>query len=214
MNKMHKEILIRALVAFIGCVGIAIGVSMSGVINMGMDPFAALWMAVADIIPIGFGNIVLIVNLIIFVIIWRIDRSHFGLGTFINWFFCGYLVQYFTYLFTSIGLGMGDMNLLIRVVLTLAAGSIFLFGAALYISSGLGVAPLDAIALIIDEKTSISYAGGRFIHEAICLAFAAILGGPVGLMTIYLGFFSGSMIAIFRAKITAPFVEKITGGRK
>lgn len=214
MNKLHKAIFIRALLAFIGCVGIAIGVSISGVINMGMDPFAALWMAVAAIIPIGFGNIVFIVNLIIFSIIWRIDRSHFGLGTVINWAFCGYMVQYFTYLFTSMGLGMGDMNLLIRVVLTLVGASIFLLGAALYISSGLGVAPLDAIALVIEEKTTMSYAKGRFIHEAICLILAAILGGPVGLMTVYLGFFAGPMIAIFRAKITAPFVEKITGGRK
>ena len=211
MHKLTMDLLIRALVAFVGCVGIAIGVSISGVMNMGMDPFAALWMAVSDFVPIGFGNIVFVVNLIIFSITFFIDRSKFGLGTFINWAFCGYMVQYFTYYLTHIvGLGMGDMNLLVRGVLTLFGGTVFLLGAAFYMSSGLGVAPLDAIAPILEEKTPLTFAQGRFLHEVICLSAAFLLGGPVGLMTLYLGFFAGPMLALFRSKMTESFVKKIT----
>ncbi|WP_246819002.1 YitT family protein [Aerococcus sp. HMSC10H05] len=211
MHKWTVDLLIRALIAFIGCVGIALGVSISGVMDMGMDPFAALWMAVSDFVPIGFGNIVFIVNLIIFTIAFFIDRSKFGLGTFINWVFCGYMIQYFTYYFTQIiGLGTDDMNLLIRVILTLVGGTVFLLGAAFYMSAGLGVAPLDAIAPILEEKTPLSFAQGRFLHEVICLILAFILGGPVGVMTLYLGFFAGPMLALFRSKLTEPFVRKVT----
>ncbi|RPA61025.1 hypothetical protein EF384_03155 [Aerococcus agrisoli] len=210
MKNLTKDLVIRALIAFVGCVFIAIGISLSGAVNMGMDPFSALWVAVSKIMGVGLGNLMLVVNLIIFAVIFLIDRSKFGLGTFINWIFTGYMIQFFGDYFISIGLG-DDYNLLVRVVLTLVSVSVLLFGAALYMSAGLGMAPLDAIAPVIEEKTKLSYVQGRMIHEILCLVLAFFLGGPVGLMTIYMGFFAGPMIAMFRAKLAEPLVKRLTG---
>ena len=42
---------------------------------------------------------------------------------------------------------------------------------------------------------------------------ALLLGGPVGLMTVYLGFFAGPMISTFRAKLAEPIVNKLTGSK-
>lgn len=211
MNNLNKSLLIRAIIAFVGCVFIAIGISLSGAVKMGMDPFTALWVAVSNILGIGLGNVMLVMNLIIFAVIMVIDRSKFGLGTFINWVFTGYMIQYFTDYFLSIGLGEGDYNLLIRVVLTFISVTILLFGAALYMSAGIGMAPLDAIAPLIEEKTKLTYVQGRMLHEMLCLVLAFFLGGPVGLMTIYMGFFAGPMIAMFRAKLAEPIVKRLTG---
>ena len=210
---LNKDLLIRAIVAFIGCVAIAFGISLSGTIDMGMDPYSAMNMGISALTGIRFGTVVVIFNVFIFLAVVFVDRSQFGLGTIINWLFVGYIVEFFDFLFNQAGLGDGDMNLLIRVVLTVIAGTVFLFGAALYISAGIGTAPLDAIAPTVEEKSKFSYAQVRFAHEILCLLMALLLGGPVGLMTVYLGFFAGPMISTFRAKLAEPIVNKLTGSK-
>src|SRR5699024_11264777 len=101
-----------------------------------------------------------------------------------------YIVLFFYFFFNQVVLGDFNIILLIRVLLTVVAGTVFLFGASLYISAGIGTAPLDAIAPTVEEKSKFSYAQVRFAHEIICLLMALLLGGPVGLMTVYLGFFA------------------------
>lgn len=210
---LTKDLIIRAVIAFIGCIGLGFGAALSETIDMGMDPFSAMNMGISNLTGIGFGNVVVIFNIFIFLAVFFYDRSQIGLGTFINWIFVGYIIQFFNAMFDQAGLGDGDMNLLIRVVLTLIAGTVFLFGAALYISAGIGTAPLDAIAPAVEKKTRFSYVQARFTHEILCLILALLLGGPVGLVTIYLGFFAGPMIAAFRDKLTGPIVNKLTGTR-
>lgn len=207
----NKDLLLRALIAFVGCVALGFGISLSGSIDMGMDPYSAMNMGLSSVTGIRYGTVVVIFNVFIFAAVVFYDRSQFGLGTIINWLFVGYIVEFFNAFFAQAGLGDGDMNLLIRVVLTLVAGTIFLFGAALYISAGIGVAPLDAVAPTIEEKTKFTYAQARFAHEIISLIVAVLLGGPIGLMTVYLGFFAGPMIATFRSKLAEPIVNKLTG---
>src|SRR5699024_12830732 len=115
--------------------------------------------------------------------------------------------------FSQVCLVVSDVHLLIRVALTVVPAMVLLLGASLYISVGIRTAPLDAIAPAVEEKSKFSYAEVRFAHEIICLLMAFLLGGPVGLMTVYLGFFAGPMISTFRAKLAEPIVNKLTGSK-
>ena len=114
----------------------AVSVGIFKIAAFGVDPFQALMSGLDNMIPIPFGTLYVLVNLVLLVFSLIADRSNIGIATFLNLFLLGYITQ-FTYEMLQILLPAP--TLIVRALCLLAGIVIICFGSSLYMTAKLGV---------------------------------------------------------------------------
>ena len=213
MENKQKRILMSAF-GVIVC-GISVGLFKHA--SLGVDPFQSLMSGLDAVIPISFGTLYVIVNLILLSFSLLLDRKKIGLATFINLFLLGYIAEYSQKLFA--GLFPGP-SLVLRFILLAAAVVIMCLASAFYFTADLGVSTYDAVTLIWSEKQKkIPFSLCRIIGDLVCVLAGTLLCllagftlsrilGVVGIGTIITAFFMGPLIAFFNKKLAEPFLHK------
>ena len=211
MNKIAKRIIMSVM----GVVICGLSVGMFKHAAFGVDPFQALMSGLDALIPIRFGTLYVIVNLLLLIFALITDRRKIGLATFINLFLLGYVVEFSQAqcerLFPAPGLGTR--------ILLLAAGIVILsLASALYFTADLGVSTYDAVALVWSERQRrLPFQLCRVITDSVCVAAGAALCllagmpvrqifGSVGIGTVITAFFMGPLIAFFNKKVAQPLL--------
>ena len=185
------------------------GVSMSGfsvgmfnLSDFGMDPFQVLAHGIWKHIPMGFGTLYMVINLIMLAVIFLLDKHKIGLGTFINIFLLGYIVQFSSELFKNL---IPSPSLLIRVLFLLCGIIIICFASSIYYTGDMGVSTYDAVALILSEKKVARFKYCRIGSDLICALVGFLLGALVGVGTLVTAFFMGPLITFFNQHVAMPF---------
>ena len=197
----------RVLMSVLGVVICGVSVGMFKHAAVGVDPFQCLMSGLNAMIPIHFGTLYWIVNLVLLSVSLLLDRSKIGLATFINLFLLGYIAEF------SQGL-MGRIfpmpGLALRVGIFAFAVVSVCFSSALYFTAALGVSTYDAVALIWSERQNkIPFARCRIITDFACVLIGVLLwaiSGVVGIGTLITAFFMGPLIAFFNKTVAEPFL--------
>lgn len=207
----------RIMMSLFGVLICAVSVGIFKLAALGVDPFQSLMSGLDQLIPISFGTLYVIVNLILLSFSLLTDRHNIGIATFINLFLLGYVTQ-FTYdllqkLFPA-------PTLLFRIACLLIGIVIICFGSALYMTADLGVSTYDAVAIVLANKWKIAkFKFCRIGTDLICVIAGIIvflLGGGtissiptiVGVGTIVTAFFMGPLIELFNEKIARPLLNR------
>ena len=207
----------RIIMSIFGVVICGLSVGMFKHAAFGVDPFQALMSGLDAVIPIRFGTLYVIVNLLLLVFSLVMDRRKIGHATFINLFLLGYVVEFSQAqcekLFPAIGIGG-------RVLLLLTGLVILSLASALYFTADLGVSTYDAVAIVMSKK----WKWGKFKYIRICTDLVCVVAGAVlfvaagnpigriptivGIGTIVTAFFMGPLIDLFHSKIARPLLGK------
>ena len=206
----------RILMSLFGVITCAVSVGIFKIAALGVDPFQSLMSGLDALIPISFGTLYVIVNLLLLSFSLIVDRSKIGLATFINLFLLGYITEY-TYAFLQTLIVAPSM--LTRILCLLVGIVVICFGSALYMTADLGVSTYDAIAIAHSGKWKLApFQYCRIATDVICVASGCILfllsGGPIGAIptiagvgTIITAFFMGPLIELFNVKIARPMLK-------
>ena len=205
----------RILMSALGVVICGVSVGMFKHAALGVDPFQSLMSGLDAVIPIHFGTLYVIANLLLLAFALAFDRRKIGLATLINLFLLGYIAEFsqscMARLVPSPALGVRFLILALAVVIMCLA-------SAFYFTADLGVSTYDAVALIWSEKQSrIPFSVCRVITDLVCvLAGVALclaagfslrrITGEVGIGTIITAFFMGPLIQFFNIRIARPFL--------
>jgi uncharacterized membrane protein YczE len=196
-----KEKYRRIIMTVFGVLVAGFSVGMFNFSAFGMDPFQVLAHGIWMHIPMGFGTFYAILNLVMLVFIFIIDRHKIGLGTVINIFLLGYVVEFSSWLFAT---RIPDPSLGIRASM-LAIGIVILcFGSSLYFIGDMGVSTYDAVALILSERKIARFQYCRIGSDLICTIIGFALGATVGVGTLVTAFFMGPIIAFFNKQVSIP----------
>lgn len=198
MSEMKKRILMTTLGVLI-C-GFSVGMFKFSV--FGLDPFQVLAHGIARHMPIAFGTLYVIINAIMLIAIFFLDKTKIGLGTLINLFLLGYVAQYSEMFFLWM---IPDASFWVRLGILLLAILIICLGSAFYFTGNLGVSTYDAVALIMSEKKIAKFQYCRIGTDLICTGTGFLLGEMPGVATIITAFFMGPIIAFFRHRFAMPF---------
>ena len=212
----------RIGMSFFGVIVCAISVGIFKIAALGVDPFQSFMAGLDFMIPLDFGLLYIIVNVLLLSFALIFDRHYIGIATFINLFLLGYITQ-FTYGFLQTILP--NPSMLVRVICLVTGVVIICFGSAFYMTADLGVSTYDAVALIISKtwkKGKFQYV--RIITDLICVVLGVglfmLAGGKAsaiptiaGIGTIITAFFMGPLIEFFNVHIARPFLaeKKSTG---
>ena len=222
MNKLKSifkkdHMVKRILMSIFGVLicGIAVGFFKRAM--FGVDPFQSLMAGLDSVIPINFGTLYVIVNVVMLLFSLIFDRHYIGIATFINLFLLGYITQ-FTYEFLQ--KIIVDPPIPVRFAILVIGVVIICFGSAFYMTADLGVSTYDAVALIIVntwKKGKFQYV--RIITDIVCVILGCVLflmaGGSIGQVptiagigTIITAFFMGPLIEFFNVYIARPILNK------
>ena len=176
----------------------------------GVDAFTCMNLGISGFIHMSFGTWQLIMNAVILVVIFFTVRRCIGLGTIVNMVCVGYLADFICWLFQDI------LNIAMTLPLRIAAlliGMLFAgMGVALYMVADMGIAPYDAVGIIIEELThnKLKYDKARVISDvavviigvAFCLMSHGNLGLIIGIGTVCNALFNGPLIQFFKTHVT------------
>ena len=207
----------RILMSLFGVLICAVSVGIFKIAALGVDPFQSLMSGLDALIPIPFGTLYVIVNVVLLSFSLIVDRHNIGIATFINLFLLGYITD-FTHSFLQTVII--DPSLPVRALCLTVGVVVICFGSALYMTADLGVSTYDAVAIVLSGKWKVAkFKYCRIATDLVCVitgcAIFLIAGGSwaqiptiAGVGTIITAFFMGPLIEFFNVKIARPLLEK------
>ena len=195
----------------------AVSVGIFKIAAFGVDPFQSLMSGLDSLIPIPFGTLYVLVNLVLLVFSLIADRRNIGIATFINLFLLGYITQFAYALFQT---WLPDPSMLVRIICLVVGIVIICIGSSLYMTANLGISTYDAVAVVLSGK----WKWGPFKYVRVCTDLVCVLlgvgffllsGGKLdqiptiaGVGTVITAFFMGPLIQFFCDHVAIPLLEK------
>lgn len=213
---MDKVMIKRIGMSFFGVIVGAISVGIFKTAALGVDPFQSFMAGLDQLVPISFGTLYVIANVILLSFALITDRHYIGIATFINMFLVGYVTQFTYGLLQKVVI---NPSMVLRFVLLVLAVIIICFASAFYITADLGVSTYDAVALVLANKYKVGkFKYIRIVTDLVCIVIGIILfllgKGEiamiptfVGIGTIITAFFMGPLIDFFNEKCAKPFLN-------
>lgn len=190
---------LRVTVMLAGIEIMGIGVALFKLSLMGNDPHTALMIAIGDRLGVDFSLVLLAANCLWFLLEWRLGKELIGIGTFINWFLVGPLASLSEKAVLSFW--DGPVGTGARLWLMLAGVVVLSLACAMYQTADMGVAPYDALSIILSRRSGQSYFRCRMLTDSLCALTAFLLGGLIGAGTLVCAVGLGPFIALFSAKV-------------
>ena len=197
MDEFKKRLVMCISGVFLS--GVAAGIF--GFTAFGMDPFQVFAHGLWGLTPLSYGTFYVILNGILLAFMFFFNRRMIGLGTIINLFLLGYVVEY-----TDLILGrvFPSPSVLLRVVLMIFALVLSSLAASLYFVAEMGVSAYDWIALTISQKKRWAFRVVRIATDFICVLTGGLLGATVGIGTVLTAFCMGPIIQFFNENVSMP----------
>ena len=148
----------------------AVSVAVFKIAAFGVDPFQSLMSGLDNLIPIPFGTLYVLVNLVLLSFSLIFDRTRIGIATFINLFLLGYVTQFSHELLL---MWLSDPSLAVRCLCLIIGIVVICFGSSLYMTADLGVSTYDAVAIVFSAKWKL----GQFQYIRIATDLVCVVTG-------------------------------------
>lgn len=200
---MRKKLLSAALRMGMIIVGPALlGVAIACMFwtGLGSDPTSVLVDGLHWKTGIAQADASNLVNLLFLLLLLAIDRKKVGIATVTSAFLVG----------PSIGLAQrlifnrfAQPDLVLGIVLAVAAVALNGLGLGLYLSAGYGASSFDGLILFLREKTGLSYKNALRVFYAVVFAIGVLLGGVWGIGTVISLALCGPCFQFFYSRMSA-----------
>lgn len=195
----------RALMTVCGVTTGGLSVGFFKQSAFGVDPFQCLCAGLDNVIPIDFGTLYVIINAVLLLAVFLMNRRYIGLGTFINLFLLGYVVDFSNHTLYSL---VGEPGMVLRVIYLIIGLVVMCLASALYFTADMGVSTYDAIALHLAAKKIAPFRFIRIATDLCCVGIGFLFGYVPGVGTILSAFCMGPLISWFNVKVAQPLLHK------
>ena len=195
-----KDFLLRFGVLMLGVFLISSGIYLFINSQMGSDPITVLIDGVATTFGLSFGQATFAINIGIVLTLLLLTGKKFGPGTILNAVFVGVYLDTLFFLFGSITPELMFYRYLMLLVAVISLGS----GIAIYVSANMGEGPIEALMMVLKEKTNFSLKSVKISMDFCFGAAGFLMGATLGIGTVV------GVVAVGPVTQTAfNFVEKI-----
>lgn len=198
-DKLNKW---NILFMIFGNLVLGLGVAIFKLSGLGNDPYTGMVMAMGERVHIEYANLLVILNVVLFLVEITAGRKYIGIGTFVNALLQGYVITFFYNNIVKLGEPTVLWQKLVTVVIGLLIGGI---GLAMYQNAKAGTAPYDSMSMILSECTHKSYFGCRMLTDLTCAVICFACGGIVNVGTVASVLLMGPVADFINCK----FVKKV-----
>ena len=195
----------RLMMTFLGVLTCALSVGMFKQAGFGTDPFQCLCNGLDRVIPIDFGTLYMLINLVLLVAVYFMDRHYIGIATFINLFLMGYIIDFSEHTLMRL---IPNPSMAVRIVYIIVAIVMMCVGSSLYFTADLGVSTYDSIALHLADRKIAPFRFIRITTDLICVGLGFAMGYVPGVGTIITALFMGPLISYFNRTLAEPMLRR------
>ena len=189
-----KNETLRYFKLFLGFFLCSLGVVIIIKSNLGFSPWDVLHQGISKVGKITIGQASIVVGLVVITLDLFLGEK-IGSATILNILLIGIFMDLILYL----DIVPLSTNIYIGVPMMFLGLLVFSVGCYLYISTGLGCGPRDALMVALTKKTNLSVRAVRNTIEISVLLTGYLLGGYAGVGTFIAALFTGSFIqGVFR----------------
>ena len=202
MNK--GKITKRIIMMIIGNVILGMGAGMLRAADFGVDPYQCFVLGIDNLLKLGYGTTFVVVNAVFLVLMLVFARRMLNLGTLVNMFFLGYIIDFSH----SICMNITPLpSVLVRVVYFIVSILLITFSSAVIYTADMGVSTYDWIALKTAEAQKIvSFKWCRVGTDLVCVIIGLVFSIIPGIGTIVTAFLLGPLVSFFRTYCSEPFL--------
>ena len=200
---MKKITVFKLLMALLGIFFIGAGVAFNASTSLGNDPVGIIYDGVrnaAGLTASQLGFVSNFVNYGLIILLFFIGRKYVNIGTLIYILPYGFFVstgtRIYDLIFSSHGLVSRFMGGMIGCFLLYT-------GVAIYISMDIGLDPFTGIVMVIRDKMKSDYKKTKICFDIVMVALGVILGGKLGIITVFTAMTAGPSIQFISNKITS-----------
>ena len=190
----------RMMIMFMSILLMGFAVSVFSYSGMGVDPFTALNMSIADKLNMSFGFLQMCINGAVLILVALVAKKLISLGTVVNMVGVGYVCEFFTNIYDEIL--PQEPGFLLKTIAMALGVFLLSLSASLYFNCKMGVSPYDALGFVMEENIKLKYKWSRVITDLICTMIALVLDGPIGIGTVVTAFCMGPVIAFCDTRIS------------
>ena len=184
MEKLKQQLFVKLILLLIAVSLVAFGASALVKSGIGGDAVLVFEQGVSVFFKIDLGIMIMIINLVMTIILFIVNRKMVNIGTFVFIFVLGPLVS----LFDKLPIFMNPETFP-ESLLIFSIGALFAtFGVSLYLYTDVGYTAFEGILIEIKNRTKIRFAIIKIINDALLFIVGILLGGTFGW---------GSVISIF-----------------
>lgn len=205
----HKKIIkliIKALWVLLGTAFLGLGVAFQNLSTMGQDSLSAMTFSFVYLFNtswLNFSVCYFVINLIFFIFMLLLLRNRINIGSIINFVLTGVFCDVFLSLFATLNLQVNSQ--VIKVLIGILGISTSSLGVAVYAGANFGIAPYDAIPIIITKKVpKLKFKYAKMLIDLTCVVIAIIVGvlilqrkDIISLNTIFSFLLMGPLISLF-----------------
>ncbi len=186
-----KKYLKKFILLIIGLYIYAWGLVLCIYANIGLAPWDAFAIGINKVTGISYGNVSILIGIVILIALGFIFKEKIGFGTILN----AILIGFFSDLIIESKIVPYMQNLFAGVLVLIIGQILTCIASYLYISVGLGAGPRDSLMIGLGKRfpnTPIGIVRGSI--EATVLFIGWLLGAKVGLGTVIYVFSIGFLL--------------------
>lgn len=186
---MNREYGLRWSFFTIGLLVLAFGITLTikGK-DLGIGPWDVFHYGLFLKFGLTIGTWSIIAGLILLLVTGLATKTFPKIGAFLNMLLIGLFIDFFNFI-------IPDTSSIVVQSILFATGTIIIgYGIGLYVSADFGAGPRDSLMLLIVEKTGWKIQWVRNGIEVAVFVLGWLLGGPVGIGTVIIAFFLGSVV--------------------
>ena len=194
----------RIIMMIIGNVILGMGAGMLRAADFGVDPYQCFVLGIDNLLKLGYGTTFVVVNAVFLVLMLVFARRMLNLGTLVNMFFLGYIIDFSH----SICMNITPLpSVLVRVVYFIVSILLITFSSAVIYTADMGVSTYDWIALKTAEaQKKVSFKWCRVGTDLVCVIIGLVFSIIPGIGTIVTAFLLGPLVSFFRTYCSEPFL--------
>ena len=174
----------------LGLIFFGFGEGLLIVSGIGASPWNVLHQGIAISLDLSIGTIAFLVSFLV-LLLWLFLDQKIGIGTVINFIIIAIMIDVTIFYFNK------PNEILSQLFMVVAGILIVGFGTAMYLIANLGAGPRDGLMTGFQKKTNAPIALVRACIEIIVVLAGWLLGGIVGVGTLFYALGIGPVVAFW-----------------
>lgn len=200
-NKFTKKV----IAAVIGVLLVGCGIAINNGAHLGNDPVGIFYDGIRYALSLSYEQLNLassIVNVMLLLVVFLTGRKYVNIGTLIYIIPYGLCISLGTSLFNLIP---GTNFLVVKILCSIIGCSLLYFGVALFVVADIGLDPFTGLSMVIAKSIRKDFKYGKWITDFILTLTGFVLGGKLGLITVFTVLLGGPLIQYFEKTIKKFF---------
>lgn len=198
-----KNNLIGLCITAFGMMVIGMGIALSLLLGLGVDPVMVCFDGLSKVTGITPGSSLIVTNILVLIFVIILKKKHYINIATLMIFMVGVFIDFFQPIFANYI--SGDMSFIFKIALMLLSILAVGYGVSLYTSPNIGVGATDLISVMVSDIKKWKFKWVRISVDTIFLLIGCILGGEFGVGTVAAALLYGPVIQFFN-----PINQKMT----